>query len=295
MRIIDKLSYSQNWNIGFCEQTYDNLLQTGSLNKIRWMKHPYKDRWFADPFIYKITSTDIIVFVEECPIENPKGILCELVLNRDSLELKERYVLLELETHLSYPAIFKIGNKTYVYPENGASGALNIYEYDELGHRLINPVCVLSEGVADSTILQTNEGYYIIATKFPKTQECAYIYKSDTLFGPYALVTEEPINKSLKTSRPAGNWFYIGEQLYRPAQNCSKLYGGSISLMSASLLPYYSESLIAELHPSSFQYNLRLHTINGLDGYLVIDGAGYSYPLIGRIIEGLRTLKHKFK
>ena len=150
------------------------------------MKHSYKDRWFADPFIYKVTEDEIIVFVEECNIYGkPKGILCELHVDRKSRKLKQRFVLLELETHLSYPAIIEYDGKTYVYPENGKSGKLNIYEYDENNHCLINPKCILSEAVADSTILQKEKLFYLIATKYPNTQEKAFVYQTDSIFGPY--------------------------------------------------------------------------------------------------------------
>ena len=44
-RILQKYVY-QDWNIAIAERN-DDL----SLKNIRWMKHNYKDRWFADPFI----------------------------------------------------------------------------------------------------------------------------------------------------------------------------------------------------------------------------------------------------
>ena len=124
-------------------------MEKKALNKVQWLKHPYRDRWFADPFIFKVTDSEIIVFVEECPIERPKGILCELVIDRKTKRLKERYVLLESDTHLSYPAFIRQNGTVYVYPENGASGKLNIYEYDETNHRLVNPKCILEKSVAD--------------------------------------------------------------------------------------------------------------------------------------------------
>ena len=105
------MSYSQNWNIGFCEQLTENFLRYKTLNKIKWLKHPYTDRWFADPFILDVTENEIVVLVEECHIENPKGIISELIVDRRSMRLKKRYELLSLETHLSYPIIIQEDNK----------------------------------------------------------------------------------------------------------------------------------------------------------------------------------------
>ena len=95
MNIIIKIKYNQYWNIGFCEQNPEELIRNKQLKSSRWLSHPYRDRWFADPFIYKVTDNEIVVFVEECPIENPKGIICELVIDRKSMQLKKRYVMLE--------------------------------------------------------------------------------------------------------------------------------------------------------------------------------------------------------
>ena len=42
-----------SWNIGFLN--IDKDFVNKSTWDIRWMKHNYKDRWFADPFILKVT------------------------------------------------------------------------------------------------------------------------------------------------------------------------------------------------------------------------------------------------
>ena len=288
---IGRLLYDQNWNIGFCGLTTEELIKNKALPTVRWMKHPYRDRWFADPYILKASEEEIVVFVEECPIEAPKGILCELHIDRKSMRLKERYILLELDTHLSYPAIIEYEGKTYVYPENGASGQLNIYEYDEVKHRLINPNCILNEAVADATITKEGNRFTLIATRFPKTQKEAFLYESKSLFGPFKLVTETPFQNSLSCSRPGGNWMHVFGALYRPAQNCSEVYGGSLKFMYVDLIKN-KEQIIFELKPQGFRYNKGLHTINFNNGLCVIDGCGYYYPTLARCVNAIRSFKH---
>lgn len=283
MNFLQKIQYNQNWNIGFCEQTPEELLKDKSLKPIQWMKHPYKDRWFADPFILKVTEDDIVVFVEECPMEKPKGILCELVLDRKTKRLKQRFVLLELDTHLSYPAIIRFDGKIFVYPENGASGRLNIYEFDETKHRLINPVCILQEAVADATIIEYEGHYLMVATKYPETQQEAFLFQSESLFGPFIQVIEKPIQSNRSCSRPGGNWFIIDNVLYRPAQDCSQKYGAALSLMEIEDNCNKNELLALYLNPLKGRYCLGLHTLNFKSGICVIDGYGYLYPLFGRL------------
>lgn len=284
MSILQKVRYAENWNIGFCEQTPTELLLKQGLNKIEWLKHSYKDRWFADPFIYKVTDTEIVVFIEECPIENSKGILCELVVDRKSKVLKERYVLLELDTHLSYPCIIKHEGKTYVYPENGASGQLNLYEYDENHHRLINPITIIEEALVDATIWKQDKVYYMLATKAPNVQEKAYLYKSTSLFGKFVQVGELPIQSNRKYSRQGGNWFEVNNKLYRPAQDCVVRYGSALSIMKVDKqMETYKEYLQFQLQPNTKKYQLGLHTLNFHEGICVIDAYGYLYPWLGRV------------
>ena len=290
-----RLLYPQNWNIGFCEQTPEELIRDKKLYKIRWLKHPYRDRWFADPFIYKVTENEIIVFVEECMIsDTPKGILCELHVDRKTMRLSERYVLLELDTHLSYPAIIEKEGVTYVYPENGASGSLKMYRYDEDVHKLVDPMCILNDAVADSTILKEKNNYILIATKSENSQECAYLYKSNSLFGPYQLASEKPVQKSRSCSRPAGNWIRYAGDIYRPAQNCTERYGGAIIMMKVGSMELFNENMFLSIRPTSFTYNLGIHTMNySNDGCMaVVDGYGYLHPYLFRFWNFLSSIKH---
>ena len=284
MNLLRKIQYGQNWNIGFCEQTPFRLIEDKKLKSVQWLKHPYRDRWFADPFILRVTEAEIVVFVEECLIGNPKGILSELIVDRESKQLKCRHVLLELETHLSYPQILIDRGKIYVCPENGASGRLYIYEYSEGEHRLINPVCILQENLGDATIVKSDCGYYLLATRYPLLFEDALLYHSNSLFEPFTLVSDMPVEKARSCARPGGAFFYSEGQLYRPAQDCMARYGSALSIMKVgSLSEPLEEELVFRIVPNSFRYNLGIHTLNFGDGICVVDGYGYYYPFLGRI------------
>lgn len=288
MNLLRRIQYSQNWNIGFCEISSNEIISGKRITDIKWLKHKYKDRWFADPFIYSVTERTITVFVEELMIEKPKGYLVELEIDRKSYEIHNRYVLLDLETHLSYPTILEYEGRTYVYPENGESGELNIYEYDRINHQLINPKCILCEALADATMLQmSGSEYYIIATKVPNVQERSYLFKSDSPFGPFEAVSSEPVQCSRRCSRPAGAWFKIDGTLYRPSQDCEAGYGSAISVMKVNSLHPFSEQLLHKIMPLSYRYNLGTHTLNfyNKSNYkmAVFDGYGYFYPILGRL------------
>ena len=292
--MFSNLLYNQFWNIGFCQLTTSEFIKDQCLQPIKWLKHSYKDRWFADPFIYKVTENEIVVFVEELPIKNPKGIISELVIDRKTMGLKKRHVLLELDTHLSYPAIIIEDGRTYVYPENGQSGKLNLYEYDAINHKLINPICIVDEPLADSTIFRMGDYYYLCATKYPNTQEKVYLYRSNSLKGVYSSCSENPFNTDKGCSRPAGDWMVFNNKLFRPAQDCIKRYGHAITIMSVKLdEAVISESVMFSVNPVSRRYDLGIHTINFKEGLCVVDSFGYLHPLIARIVFFLIKVKHE--
>ena len=294
MNLLRKIQYCQCWNIGFCEQTPEDLIASKALNPIQWLKHPYRDRWFADPFILKVTDSEIIVFVEECPMDKPKGIISELVVDRKTMALKERYVLLEKETHLSYPAIIRHQGKILVYPENGASGELNVYEYDANTHQLVNPVSILNESVADATILEKDNLFYLSATKFPDTQEKSYLYESDSPYGPFIQISEYPFQTDLRFSRQGGGFFSVQGHLYRPAQDCFEQYGTALNIMeSTGSGMFMKESVALRLSSHSKRYSFGLHTLNFESGMAVVDSYGYYYPFLGKLYYLVRNLISK--
>jgi hypothetical protein len=283
MSFLNNIQNASNWNIGFCETSPEALVSSQKLPNIKWMKHSYRDRFFADPFILDATKTEIRILVEEYIFNSPPGLIVELVIDRKTFCLKQRYEILRLSTHLSYPAIIRKNDEVYVYPENGASGKLNLYRYDRIAKKLIDPKSILDIAVADSTIYQIAEDKYIlVATKYPKTQENAFAFESEDFKGSYSEVSPMPFQKNIESSRPAGNFFRIGNKIYRPAQNCSKRYGAGISIMEFDPKTF-TERPIFELLPTGYTYSLGLHTLNFHKELCVVDGYGYFYPTLGRI------------
>lgn len=60
---------SDMWNLGFVTDNVADVIYSDHLN-IHWMKHDYKDRWFADPYLLEVTDNHIVVLVEEFCYKN---------------------------------------------------------------------------------------------------------------------------------------------------------------------------------------------------------------------------------
>lgn len=290
-----KYLYNQNWNIGFTDDSIEFVFKRQALSKVKWMKHSYKDRFFADPFVLKTTSDLIIVLAEELIFSENKGRIVKLVVDKITKRLLERIVVLELDTHLSYPAIFRDGDLIYIYPENSASGELKIYSYDDANSNINLVKILIKEPLADSTIINWNEKYWIVATKAPNKQNKAYLYLSNSFDGEYIMFRQAPIVSDRGCARPAGDFIKYNNELYRPAQDCIYRYGSGIVMQKINVMSdnSYSEKTMFKIFPNSFKYNLGLHTINFYEGGCVIDGCGYLYPFMGRVLSKFSNIKNR--
>ena len=94
----------QRWNIGFIYESLDKIL-LGAPISIKVVKHNYKDGWFADPFILDVDENYICLLVEELYYPTGKGRISKLTIQRKNNRLLKVEPILQLSSHLSFPAI----------------------------------------------------------------------------------------------------------------------------------------------------------------------------------------------
>ena len=57
-----------------------------------------------------------------------------------------------------------------------------------------------------------------------------YIFYADELLGPWRPHSKNPVKIDVRSAGPAGPFFWYEGALYRPTQDCSRLYGGCINI-----------------------------------------------------------------
>jgi hypothetical protein len=192
-------------------------------------------------------------------------------------------MLLDTKSHLSYPFIFKEDNKIYVFPEAAHSGKLTCYEYDPLSQTLTFAKEILNLALLDSTILKHDNKYWLFGTLAGKDSHSKlYVYISDNLLGPYSPHPANPVKSSSRSSRPAGNFIRVDGAIFRPSQNCEKIYGESITINKINTLNEFSfdeeEFMTLSANGSNFNKKIRtIHTINVLDDIITIDGIKWTF------------------
>ena len=295
IRRIITLLESSCWNIGFATISAEQLLRNPHLlsHRIQWLKHPYKDRFFADPFFLNVDNNCIEVMVEEYMFSTKHGRLVVLKINRSDFSLVERRVLLDIDSHLSYPIDFRYDNNHYLYPENGACNHLPLYLFKdgelEYLYDIITPQMmseVMSDSwLADATMININQKYYILATP-TKTNDKLVIFTSDSPVGKFSPLLDLGIKNNVKNSRSAGKFFEVNGGLFRPTQNCALGYGKSINIQKIVSLTDTScdEISVLEIQPLSHKYDRGIHTLNFESELCVVDGRGYRYPVARYIL-----------
>lgn len=263
------------WDLAYGEFS-DAILRNG-LNGVvlNYVKNPYPNKWFADPFILEEDTKSIQFLVEEFDYSVGRGRIARILVDKGEKEIKECNVILDLPTHLSFPVIYRVGNEIYVHPENSASGASYMYRYDRKMDKLVEPRLIIKQPIADAIIRHVDDCYIMYATRNPNANGCELIeYRSSSLFGPY---TEcPPHHFELNTARMAG--MFIGG--IRPAQDCYRDYGKAVVL-------YNDKSVQCRIEPTNWRY-AGIHTFNTLNQTFVIDIKKYDYPLFYKIIRKIR-------
>ena len=267
----------QQWNIGISKYSIDELFLNKNIDSsFTWLSINSDFRFFADPFIFKSPEGNINLIYEDFDFITNYG-----KISMSSFTNKLKYLstieLLDTKSHCSYPFVYFDKDKVRVIPEASKSGNVCCYDFNFNTNTLVNKIDIFKgQPLLDSTLLYFNSKYWLFSTKCGRNSNSQlYIYYADNFDGPYLEHKKNPFKNNLDGTRPAGNFIQYDGHIYRPTQNSSERYGKSISLNKISRLDEFDfiEELYFKINPSLHsKFCKGIHTINFLDGYLVIDG-----------------------
>lgn len=257
----------------------------------RFIRIPYKDRWFADPFILDVNDSEIVLLTEEFSYALNRGRIAKLSISRETLEMKEMEIVLDLPTHLSFPAILRKDGQVFVYPENSESGACMMYRYDD-SRRLMTPASILCrEPLTDAVLTEIGGRDLLLSTRLPE--------QNGKRLGLYERIDEE--YKRVQTivfddyvGRNAGNTFMRDGVLYRPAQICDGSYGYGLGISFQALEVEDGEIKAREISrrypPEGYD---GMHTFNSYKGIHVVDCRRYLYPAVRNALHAIKSALRK--
>ena len=281
------------YNIGFIPKKYINSCRDW-YRGVQWIDTNgfEKDGWFADPFFYGMDDCYFTLLAEQWYYPINRGRLVKLIISRD-YKLINVIPILTLDSHLSFPNIWREGGKTYVYPENCQGGTLSMWEFD--GDKMYNPRILISEPLIDSQIVKLKDEYFVFAVRFQtgdwtETQQLQ-IWRSKDLFGPYELI--QTIKNIKNHERGAGEVIIVDENtIIRPAQNCEGAYGKEVLLYK---MVYdgnqFTEHEFKRISPlGGCKFGEVLHSFNIHGNMCVIDGFAHHHKILYNLLK--KTIYH---
>ena len=279
----------QRWNIGFSSTPIEDII-SGTPISFQWVEDLFSDRWFADPFILDVTEDYYVVLAEDYLDSRKYAVLSRLIIDRHSLRIKDIKQILDVGSHLSFPNIYRRGNRVFVYPENSNGGGLKLYEYDFDKEELVFVKAITSEPLTDAVILDAGDERFLFATKLPDPN--GSILSVYSLDDDDDLVACKSIVMDNKTARMGGNFFNVRGLLYRPAQDNNIVYGGAVVLQQVireeASWRFKDIRRIESPHPS---FSTGLHTFNVYKGIVVVDVHGYRrHPRLSAFLDKLRSI-----
>ena len=277
------------WLLGICEKGYEDL----KAGKIHWISEgKYKGKkWFADPYILDYNESTIHLLVEEFDYQVHRGRIAKLSVDRNRWEVKDCKILLDLDTHLSFPMIWREGENVLVCPENYHSGCWNMYRYDEEKEKLEFVQALSNEKLTDATIYFDGTTYWQLSTYEPHPNGAELtIWKSDKLGGLYK--ESQRVIFDEKIGRNAGIIFRYGDKLIRPAQESNRTYGHSIVFQEVKIeQDKFAFNEIFRFYSPHKVYDAGTHTFNQhKNGMAVMDVKGYRHRTMAKLIAGLGSM-----
>ena len=276
---------AQRWNVGFIKEDIESIL-SGKPIHLKICQHEYNDRWFADPFILDVNDDYIYLLVEELYNKWGKGRITKLSVNRHTNHIDLVEPILQLDSHLSFPAILRTGGDIIqIYPENAKGYGLALYEYDQRSNNLEFIKVISQKPLADAIITGVLGETKMFATEVPT--------HNGNVLNQYSIeendiVMNGQICFSSNIARNAGDWFKHNGKVYRPAQDCNECYGAAVILQEVvkenEQLTFHD---VRRIKSTSWKYITGLHTFNHYKGITVIDVHGYRNPVLGWLFKTL--------
>lgn len=276
------------YNIGFVEDDLQDVLD-GKPITVNWLRHSFKDRWFADPFILDISDKEIFVLVEEWSDNIKRGRISKLTIDRKTYELKHLKVMIDEGYHMSFPSIERIGKDVYVYPESSVVGRLESFKYDKSNDRFDKVGIVCDLPLTDSVVNNMFGHRFLFSTCLPDANgKDLGIYLWDEKKGRFLMMSSFHFQENL--SRMAGNFFRCQNKIYRPAQVCIKSYGDAVSIQevtcSKGKWDFKELRRIYSPHPD---LNLGFHTFNTYQDLIVVDAIGYRRAKLCKLLRKIKN------
>lgn len=271
-RIERRLLFHNQWFIHVDRMGHDPMSRDMSTG---FDLMPPHDRFWADPFLW-LHEGRLFVFVEELEFSSNKGRISVIECDAKGRIAGCRTVL-QAPWHLSYPFLFEWQGGIWMLPESGASGRITLYRCERFPDRWVEAKVLMNDvRSADPTLVEHEGRWWLfvnIATVDQSIHGHLHLFSAASPLGPFEPHPKSPVCEGLTGTRPAGPLFSWHGALYRPAQDCGRVYGKRTMINRVSKLTTddYVEVPVATIEPGWAPRILKTHTLCVNGEWRVVD------------------------
>jgi hypothetical protein len=266
---------AEQWQTGLIKMHASELLTAvnGKIDAslVTWIGARQKHRYFADGFSIEARE-NLLLLYEDYSYQQRKAHISASWFNAKEGSTSEAITALSEPWHLSYPYLFTHENRVYCVPESLEHGSVELYELKPATGKLEHVHCLVRGlAAADASLIYHHQRWYLFFTPAHATNTELHLWHADSLEGPFIPHILSPVKADISNARPGGRFIKIGEKLYRPAQNCTLTYGGSLIINEIKVLSEtgFIEVPVATLEPPAGYSGL--HTLSFAGGFLYFD------------------------
>ena len=182
--------------------------------------------------------------------------------------------------HLSYPFVFQQDGQFWMIPETSGNEAVELYRAVQFPDKWVFEKTLIDNiKLDDVSLVHYDKRLWMFAavSDWQSSQwDALGLFYADDLFGKWHRHQANPVLLDARSARPAGMMYHQDGVLWRPAQDCSTLYGGGLSLCRVDRLDpeRFEQSIMHSFAPSPKDRLMGLHTLNEDHGLEVIDYFG---------------------
>jgi len=268
------------WNIGVVEEPIQAFLEPDLRPSVHWLPSLGRDRFLADPFGL-VRDKKVHILCEEFDYRSRKGVISSVEVSADWTASPPLPVI-SRPVHMSYPYILEYEGGIYCVPETHDAREVRMYRADEFPSRW-TPEAVLVRDIPalDGTMFEHGGRWWLACTDFDRGPETHLsLWHAPAPFGPWEPHAGNPVKTDIRSARPAGTPFRVRGDLYRPAQDCSKRYGGRVVINRVvHLTPTeFEEEPVAVVDPfGGGPFPDGIHTLSAVGKFTLVDGYRFRF------------------
>lgn len=275
-RQVEGVLLVEDWRVGVVRAPLHAFLRPDFRPRVHWLANGRRNTFRADPFVVSLGGTARKLLLEEFDYIADRGVIVEMDLDGSGAVTSWPRTAIDDGMHKSYPFLLEHEDQVYCVPESWQRRGIFLHAFDRGELRWRPGVPIIKDFPAvDPTVLRHDGLWWLWCTNGDDEPDSKlFLWFAADLWGPWRPHPGNPVKVDVRSSRPAGRPFLHEGRLYRPAQDCSRTYGGGITINRVTRLSptEFSEEPSVRIEPWDRRYPRGIHTLVGDGSLTVLDG-----------------------